>query len=77
MTVWAVTMDLMSNFVAILKPAPPINLLVWIDPSAFPKHWSAMATVVVWIIHTHQLNNAITALMIISSCVREMASTFV
>ena len=76
MTVWAVTMDPTSNLVAILKPAPPINLPVWIDRSAFPKHWSAMATVVVLIIHTHLLHNVMIVLMNTFSSVRDMAKRF-
>ena len=75
MAIPSAMMDPMSNFVAILKIAPPINLLVWMDPSAFPKHWSAMVTVVVLMVLTHQLTSATIALVMISSCVRKMAST--
>ena len=77
MAMWTVTMDPMSNFVGILQLAPPINLLAWMGPSAFPNPWSAMVTVVVLMILTHQLTSVTIALMIISTCVRKMASTFV
>ena len=71
-----VRVELMS-FGQSVAPAKKTNLLVGMDPSAFPNQKSAMVSLVVLISRTSFPASVTIALLTTSSRVREVASTFV